>query len=52
VGIELRTGLVEEVPCVHDLETRSMGDRFELRSLQRDPVSVRTIHADHDPPSA
>ena len=48
VGVELGTGLVQEAPCVHDLETCPVRDRFELRAAQRDPVSVRTIHSDHD----
>ena len=48
VGVELRTGLVQETPCVHDLETCPVGDRFELRAAQRDPVALRTIHSDHD----
>lgn len=46
--VELGTGLVQEAPCVHDLETCPVRDRFELRAAQRDPVPIRTIHADHD----
>ena len=48
VAVELGTGLVQEAPCVHDLETCPVRDRFELRTAQRDPVSFRTIHSDHD----
>ena len=48
VGVELRTGLVQEAPCVHDLETRPVRDRFELRVAQRNPVPVRAINSDHN----
>ena len=48
VGVELGTGLVQEVPCVHDLQTRPVRDSFESRAAQRNPVPVRAVHSDDD----
>ena len=44
VGVELGTGLVQEVPCVHDLETRPVRDRFESprRNATRFPSEPST----------
>jgi hypothetical protein len=33
---------------VHDFETGLVRDRLELRTAQRHPVPLRTIHSDDD----
>ena len=50
VRIELRTGLIEEVPGVHDLEAHPVRGRFERRPAQRIPIAIRTVDTDHDTP--
>lgn len=47
VRVEGGTGLVEEVPRMHDLETRPVGDRFECCPAERITIGVRTVDPDH-----